>query len=80
MTKIAKEFFEKVKSLPDAVQVRFIERWLHDLEGGDGAINEPELEQKGTVTYKDIEYLVGSIKGGPDDMSYNPKYMQGFGE
>lgn len=24
--------------------------------------------------------LIGAIKGGPSDMSTNPKYMEGFGE
>jgi hypothetical protein len=24
--------------------------------------------------------LIGSLQGGPPDLSYNPKYMEGFGQ
>lgn len=41
----------------------------------------PKLKkQKPRVTAYDlVGHLAGCIKGGPSDMSYNPKYMEGYG-
>ena len=80
MTQQTKEFIQKLIQLPEAVQIRFINRWTEEIEGGDGAIDEAELIDSTVPTYEDIKHLMGSYKDLPADLSSNPrKYMKNFG-
>ena len=75
MTQESKKLIEKLDSLSAAERMRHVQRWLQELEeeSGDGATKEPPR-------YEDIAHLAGSIKDAPSDLSYNPLYMEGFGE
>ena len=42
-----------------------------------GVTSEPAPAKTG---YDVIKHLIGSCKGGPSDLSTNPKYMEGFGQ
>ena len=55
------------------------EALVHRKENGSHAAVEKEDEE---TCYEAARRagLIGSIKGGPADMSTHPKYMEGFGE
>jgi hypothetical protein len=41
---------------------------------------EQELGDFGGRSIADVILEIGTVKGGPPDLSTNPKYMEGFGE
>jgi len=45
----------------------------------EAALEQPRAGQERSV-YDSIRHLAGCIKGGPRDISYNKKYMRGFGK
>jgi hypothetical protein len=54
------------------------EALLHRKENGAGAAAESGEENCYDAALR--VGLIGAIKGGPPDLSTNPKYMEGFGE
>lgn len=40
----------------------------------------PAKEKKDMSCYDLTKRLIGSIKGAPNDLATNPKYMEGYGE
>lgn len=83
MTQQTRDFIENLTRLPDALQDRYVpifNRLMKEFTGGDGAIDEPVLEENNTVTFNDIKHLLGVYDNLPPDLSSNPrKYMEGFG-
>ena len=81
MTQIIQKLLGQLQRLPESLQEQYASRWMHELaeEQGDGSLQIVEPQKPATVSYADIEHLVGSIKGGPSDLASNPKYMEGYG-
>lgn len=43
-------------------------------------VMEYEIEAKPGSSLEQLQSFVGVIKGGPEDLSTNPKYLEGLGE
>ena len=79
MTQALEHIFKRASRLPEAIQDRLARRWLQDLEQQNKEEREPRDEAE-AVTFDQIEHLMGSLKGGPKDASFNKKYLEGLGE
>ena len=82
MTQTLEHVLERASRLPAAVQERLAHRWLNDLENQPQAAAEETMqedEQPFVSAYDLAKDVVGSLDG-PEDLSTNPKYMEGFGE
>ena len=40
----------------------------------------PPKKAKAKTLWEVAGHLAGTVKGGPRDLSYNPKHMEGFGQ
>ena len=74
-------------SVPEEMQHRRIELIIRPLPdeqavpATESAAAQAESAEQPQLSFYDLtKELCGRIKGGPADLSTNPKYMEGFGE
>lgn len=78
MTALVRQLVDSIQSLPEIKRELFIRRFLALIEAENRI--EHQVGETSQSMFKDIEHLAGILKGGPLDLSTNPKYMEGFGD
>jgi len=80
MTQQLDHIFRRASRLPEEEQQQFAKQVAVLLERLEQEATEPEASKPLSPTgYELSKHLAGIIEG-PRDLSYNPKYMEGFGE
>lgn len=82
MTALVRQLVDRIEALPESKRVLYVRRFLAQLEkeAGPAGRSEKATPDLPHVPFERIEHLAGILKGGPADLSTNPKYMEGFGE